>query len=161
MPWPFGELPFLISCSLVGQCRVSGLLRKNSLLQSDGLLQGTALGEAAAGFLGRYWGRRRTISKGSLGVGGPWCHTQCPGAGLCACICSELSHLSPAAPDTHVQVPSHVPFLLIGGGTAAFAAARSIRARDPGARVRAVLLHSLCVCPVCLLSLQLMCFLAN
>ncbi|KAF4795352.1 Apoptosis-inducing factor 1, mitochondrial [Turdus rufiventris] len=40
-----------------------------------------------------------------------------------------------AAPDTHVQVPSHVPFLLIGGGTAAFAAARSIRARDPGARV--------------------------
>ncbi|KAJ7425606.1 Apoptosis-inducing factor 1, mitochondrial [Pitangus sulphuratus] len=35
----------------------------------------------------------------------------------------------------HVKVPSHVPFLLIGGGTAAFAAARSIRARDPGARV--------------------------
>ncbi|XP_041498143.1 apoptosis-inducing factor 1, mitochondrial isoform X1 [Microtus oregoni] len=34
-----------------------------------------------------------------------------------------------------VKVPSHVPFLLIGGGTAAFAAARSIRARDPGARV--------------------------
>uniref|UniRef100_A0A2K5K3D1 Apoptosis-inducing factor 1, mitochondrial n=1 Tax=Colobus angolensis palliatus TaxID=336983 RepID=A0A2K5K3D1_COLAP len=33
------------------------------------------------------------------------------------------------------NVPSHVPFLLIGGGTAAFAAARSIRARDPGARV--------------------------
>ncbi|XP_050996993.1 apoptosis-inducing factor 1, mitochondrial isoform X2 [Acomys russatus] len=34
-----------------------------------------------------------------------------------------------------IRVPSHVPFLLIGGGTAAFAAARSIRARDPGARV--------------------------
>ncbi|KAE8583759.1 hypothetical protein XENTR_v10020675 [Xenopus tropicalis] len=33
------------------------------------------------------------------------------------------------------QLPSHVPFLLIGGGTASFAAARSIRARDPGARV--------------------------
>uniref|UniRef100_G3SIL3 Apoptosis-inducing factor 1, mitochondrial n=1 Tax=Gorilla gorilla gorilla TaxID=9595 RepID=G3SIL3_GORGO len=33
------------------------------------------------------------------------------------------------------KAPSHVPFLLIGGGTAAFAAARSIRARDPGARV--------------------------
>uniref|UniRef100_A0A4W3H6M6 Apoptosis-inducing factor 1, mitochondrial n=1 Tax=Callorhinchus milii TaxID=7868 RepID=A0A4W3H6M6_CALMI len=32
-------------------------------------------------------------------------------------------------------VPPHVPFLLIGGGTASFAAARSIRARDPGARV--------------------------
>nr|XP_060612322.1 apoptosis-inducing factor 1, mitochondrial isoform X1 [Anolis sagrei ordinatus] len=33
------------------------------------------------------------------------------------------------------EFPSHVPFLLIGGGTAAFAAARSIRARDPAARV--------------------------
>ncbi|XP_053846544.1 apoptosis-inducing factor 1, mitochondrial isoform X2 [Vidua macroura] len=40
-----------------------------------------------------------------------------------------------AAPGTPPKVPSHVPFLLIGGGTAAFAAARSIRARDPGARV--------------------------
>ncbi|XP_002720337.1 apoptosis-inducing factor 1, mitochondrial isoform X1 [Oryctolagus cuniculus] len=38
-------------------------------------------------------------------------------------------------PVSQVRVPSHVPFLLIGGGTAAFAAARSIRARDPGARV--------------------------
>ncbi|XP_032185521.1 apoptosis-inducing factor 1, mitochondrial isoform X2 [Mustela erminea] len=38
-------------------------------------------------------------------------------------------------PVPQVRVPSHVPFLLIGGGTAAFAAARSIRARDPGARV--------------------------
>ncbi|XP_060769395.1 apoptosis-inducing factor 1, mitochondrial isoform X3 [Neoarius graeffei] len=33
------------------------------------------------------------------------------------------------------EVPAHVPYLLIGGGTASFAAARSIRARDPGARV--------------------------
>uniref|UniRef100_A0A8D0AES2 Apoptosis-inducing factor 1, mitochondrial n=1 Tax=Sander lucioperca TaxID=283035 RepID=A0A8D0AES2_SANLU len=32
-------------------------------------------------------------------------------------------------------VPSHTPYLLIGGGTASFAAARSIRARDPGAKV--------------------------
>ncbi|XP_075691675.1 apoptosis-inducing factor 1, mitochondrial [Rhinoderma darwinii] len=32
-------------------------------------------------------------------------------------------------------LPSHVPFLLIGGGTSSFAAARSIRARDPGAKV--------------------------
>ncbi|KAM6354320.1 apoptosis-inducing factor 1, mitochondrial isoform 2-T2 [Alca torda] len=39
------------------------------------------------------------------------------------------------APGARPEVPSHVPFLLIGGGTAAFAAARSIRARDPGARV--------------------------
>lgn len=47
-----------------------------------------------------------------------------------------MSNISPAAPEAHPEVPSHVPFLLIGGGTAAFAAARSIRARDPGARVR-------------------------
>ncbi|XP_023688078.2 apoptosis-inducing factor 1, mitochondrial isoform X2 [Paramormyrops kingsleyae] len=33
------------------------------------------------------------------------------------------------------ELPPHAPYLLIGGGTAAFAAARSIRARDPGARV--------------------------
>ncbi|XP_056141372.1 apoptosis-inducing factor 1, mitochondrial isoform X3 [Lampris incognitus] len=33
------------------------------------------------------------------------------------------------------KIPSHAPYLLIGGGTASFAAARSIRARDPGARV--------------------------
>jgi hypothetical protein len=45
-------------------------------------------------------------------------------------------------PVPQVRVPSHVPFLLIGGGTAAFAAARSIRARDPGARVRCMLLCS-------------------
>ncbi|MCJ8748907.1 hypothetical protein PDJAM_G00170000 [Pangasius djambal] len=38
---------------------------------------------------------------------------------------------TPALP----EVPAHTPYLLIGGGTAAFAAARSIRARDPGARV--------------------------
>ncbi|KAK3509201.1 hypothetical protein QTP70_025561 [Hemibagrus guttatus] len=33
------------------------------------------------------------------------------------------------------EVPAHAPYLLIGGGTASFAAARSIRACDPGARV--------------------------
>ncbi|XP_029956937.1 apoptosis-inducing factor 1, mitochondrial isoform X1 [Salarias fasciatus] len=33
------------------------------------------------------------------------------------------------------KIPSHSPYLLIGGGTASFAAARSIRARDPGAKV--------------------------
>ncbi|KAM3601151.1 uncharacterized protein V6R79_008438 [Siganus canaliculatus] len=36
------------------------------------------------------------------------------------------------------KLPSHTPYLLIGGGTASFAAARSIRARDPGARVLVV-----------------------
>ncbi|XP_034034648.1 apoptosis-inducing factor 1, mitochondrial isoform X2 [Thalassophryne amazonica] len=34
-----------------------------------------------------------------------------------------------------VTFPSHAPYLLIGGGTASFAAARSIRAKDPGAKV--------------------------
>uniref|UniRef100_A0A8C6JYX0 Apoptosis-inducing factor 1, mitochondrial n=1 Tax=Melopsittacus undulatus TaxID=13146 RepID=A0A8C6JYX0_MELUD len=53
---------------------------------------------------------------------------------------SVATHLCPdqkiqKAPGAQPEVPSHVPFLLIGGGTAAFAAARSIRARDPGARV--------------------------
>ncbi|KAL2304551.1 hypothetical protein Nmel_013307 [Mimus melanotis] len=48
---------------------------------------------------------------------------------------SESSGAAPEATAAHPKVPSHVPFLLIGGGTAAFAAARSIRARDPGARV--------------------------
>ncbi|XP_037323100.2 apoptosis-inducing factor 1, mitochondrial isoform X3 [Pungitius pungitius] len=38
------------------------------------------------------------------------------------------------SPASH-KVSSHTPYLLIGGGTASFAAARSIRARDPGARV--------------------------
>ncbi|KAL6463059.1 hypothetical protein MHYP_G00274500 [Metynnis hypsauchen] len=38
---------------------------------------------------------------------------------------------TPAVP----EVTAHAPYLLIGGGTASFAAARSIRARDPGARV--------------------------
>ncbi|XP_067348244.1 apoptosis-inducing factor 1, mitochondrial isoform X2 [Channa argus] len=61
---------------------------------------------------------------------------------------------SPQAPDAEVAIPSetaepppvdstsaslkltsHAPYLLIGGGTASFAAARSIRARDPGAKV--------------------------
>uniref|UniRef100_A0A1A8G7G1 Apoptosis-inducing factor 1, mitochondrial n=1 Tax=Nothobranchius korthausae TaxID=1143690 RepID=A0A1A8G7G1_9TELE len=43
----------------------------------------------------------------------------------------------PAADSTPAppQLPSHAPYLLIGGGTASFAAARSIRARDPGAKV--------------------------
>ncbi|KAF4073403.1 hypothetical protein AMELA_G00258310 [Ameiurus melas] len=43
----------------------------------------------------------------------------------------EPATAAPARP----EVPAHAPYLLIGGGTASFAAARSIRARDPGARV--------------------------
>ncbi|KAM4620578.1 apoptosis-inducing factor 1, mitochondrial isoform 5-T5 [Polymixia lowei] len=49
---------------------------------------------------------------------------------------SETTQLSPADPGLSLaKVPSHAPYLLIGGGTASFAAARSIRARDPGAKV--------------------------
>ncbi|XP_073696511.1 apoptosis-inducing factor 1, mitochondrial isoform X1 [Garra rufa] len=56
---------------------------------------------------------------------------------------SESAAVSEAAPAAepveptaaHPDVPEHAPYLLIGGGTASFAAARSIRARDPGARV--------------------------
>ncbi|XP_032083701.1 apoptosis-inducing factor 1, mitochondrial [Thamnophis elegans] len=46
---------------------------------------------------------------------------------------SQDAKAVPAGP--RPEVPPHAPFLLIGGGTAAFAAARSIRARDPGAQV--------------------------
>ncbi|CAL1573749.1 unnamed protein product [Knipowitschia caucasica] len=44
---------------------------------------------------------------------------------------AAASETVPALP----TIPSHAPYLLIGGGTASFAAARSIRARDPGAKV--------------------------
>lgn len=52
------------------------------------------------------------------------------------CFCL-LPYFTPALDSTpaSVKFPSHAPYLLIGGGTASFAAARSIRARDPGARV--------------------------
>ncbi|XP_049447948.1 apoptosis-inducing factor 1, mitochondrial isoform X2 [Epinephelus fuscoguttatus] len=46
-------------------------------------------------------------------------------------VVAESGDSSPAI----LKVPSHAPYLLIGGGTASFAAARSIRARDPGAKV--------------------------
>ncbi|XP_062916678.1 apoptosis-inducing factor 1, mitochondrial isoform X3 [Mobula hypostoma] len=45
----------------------------------------------------------------------------------------EASAVEPVS--VRPSIPSHAPYLLIGGGTASFAAARSIRARDPGARV--------------------------
>ncbi|KAG7223316.1 hypothetical protein INR49_015672 [Caranx melampygus] len=64
-----------------------------------------------------------------------------------AAVAAETPAAEPAEPQPDVvaesvadstpaslKVPSHAPYLLIGGGTASFAAARSIRARDPGAR---------------------------
>lgn len=47
---------------------------------------------------------------------------------------SETTEPTPGVPAS-LKIPSHTPYLLIGGGTASFAAARSIRARDPGAKV--------------------------
>ncbi|XP_054872987.1 apoptosis-inducing factor 1, mitochondrial isoform X10 [Amphiprion ocellaris] len=60
-----------------------------------------------------------------------------PAAPAEAAAPSETTAPPPAADSTpaSLKVPSHSPYLLIGGGTASFAAARSIRARDPGARV--------------------------
>ncbi|XP_054611664.1 apoptosis-inducing factor 1, mitochondrial isoform X2 [Dunckerocampus dactyliophorus] len=59
-----------------------------------------------------------------------------PSADAEAAAPSEADEPLPAAePDSALKLPSHAPYLLIGGGTASFAAARSIRARDPGARV--------------------------
>ncbi|XP_053187665.1 apoptosis-inducing factor 1, mitochondrial [Scomber japonicus] len=50
---------------------------------------------------------------------------------------AEKTELPPgvASATALTKIPSHAPYLLIGGGTASFAAARSIRARDPGAKV--------------------------
>ncbi|CAN9501685.1 unnamed protein product [Ophioblennius macclurei] len=51
---------------------------------------------------------------------------------------SETTAAPPTAEDStppSSKIPTHSPYLLIGGGTASFAAARSIRARDPGAKV--------------------------
>ncbi|XP_028322867.1 apoptosis-inducing factor 1, mitochondrial isoform X13 [Gouania willdenowi] len=48
---------------------------------------------------------------------------------------SESTELPPESKPSSATFPSHVPYLLIGGGTASFAAARSIRARDPNAKV--------------------------
>ncbi|KAJ6663312.1 hypothetical protein lerEdw1_010448 [Lerista edwardsae] len=60
-----------------------------------------------------------------------------PIGGLCERLNSLHGYLCFTATETQPrpECPPHAPFLLIGGGTAAFAAARSIRARDPGARV--------------------------
>ncbi|XP_034539359.1 apoptosis-inducing factor 1, mitochondrial isoform X4 [Notolabrus celidotus] len=54
-----------------------------------------------------------------------------------AAVPSDTTEPPPVVESTPAtaKVPSHTPYLLIGGGTASFAAARSIRARDPGAKV--------------------------
>ena len=39
------------------------------------------------------------------------------------------------------EIPAHVPYLLVGGGTASFAAFRAIKARDAKAKVSGVMLE--------------------
>uniref|UniRef100_A0A3Q1GW62 Apoptosis-inducing factor 1, mitochondrial n=1 Tax=Acanthochromis polyacanthus TaxID=80966 RepID=A0A3Q1GW62_9TELE len=67
----------------------------------------------------------------------PAAQAEQPAAPAEAAAPSETTAPPPATDSTpaSLKVPSHTPYLLIGGGTASFAAARSIRARDPGARV--------------------------
>ncbi|XP_062261576.1 apoptosis-inducing factor 1, mitochondrial isoform X6 [Platichthys flesus] len=57
--------------------------------------------------------------------------TESPSAPVSESVQTPAVEATPTLP----EVPSHAPYLLIGGGTASFAAARSIRARDPGAKV--------------------------
>ncbi|MGH0171969.1 UNVERIFIED_CONTAM: hypothetical protein FKN15_001483 [Acipenser sinensis] len=66
----------------------------------------------------------------------PGDNTETPAVEVPAMATEETTAKVPA-PETvpRPEVPPHAPYLLIGGGTASFAAARSIRARDPGARV--------------------------
>uniref|UniRef100_A0AAY4EA36 Apoptosis-inducing factor 1, mitochondrial n=1 Tax=Denticeps clupeoides TaxID=299321 RepID=A0AAY4EA36_9TELE len=67
----------------------------------------------------------------------------CLGGGVyCSSLVFTLEHSAAVVQETAVEptpvvpvLPEHAPYLLIGGGTASFAAARSIRARDPRARV--------------------------
>uniref|UniRef100_A0A665VHP6 Apoptosis-inducing factor 1, mitochondrial n=1 Tax=Echeneis naucrates TaxID=173247 RepID=A0A665VHP6_ECHNA len=54
---------------------------------------------------------------------------------LLSCIVTFMQSLPADSTSASQKILSHAPYLLIGGGTASFAAARSIRARDPGARV--------------------------
>ena len=42
---------------------------------------------------------------------------------------------TPAAPVDLSALPEKVPYLIVGGGTTAFAAFRAIRSRDPKAKV--------------------------
>lgn len=43
------------------------------------------------------------------------------------------------SPAVSKSIPQEVPYLLIGGGTAAFSAFRSIKSRDPKAKVYSIL----------------------
>jgi len=50
-------------------------------------------------------------------------------------VTDVASPATPAAENVSSEIPTHVPYLLIGAGTASFSAYRAIRARDPKAKV--------------------------
>ncbi|XP_011195258.2 putative apoptosis-inducing factor 1, mitochondrial isoform X1 [Zeugodacus cucurbitae] len=49
--------------------------------------------------------------------------------------CTTAPKIIPTVPATSAELPKHVPYLLIGGGTAAFSAFRAIKSNDPRAKV--------------------------
>jgi programmed cell death 8 (apoptosis-inducing factor) len=49
-------------------------------------------------------------------------------------VTTQIAVTTSASRDTP-NLPAHVPYLLVGGGTASFAAYRAIRAVEPGARI--------------------------
>ncbi|XP_004536208.1 putative apoptosis-inducing factor 1, mitochondrial isoform X2 [Ceratitis capitata] len=49
--------------------------------------------------------------------------------------CGPTSGLPATVPATSAELPKHVPYLLIGGGTASFSAFRAIKSNDPRAKV--------------------------
>ena len=64
---------------------------------------------------------------------------------LCNCKVSVSVFLLPPLPSINHQFPSispeHVPYVLVGAGTASFAAAKAIREKDPKAKVGKVSEH--------------------
>lgn len=50
----------------------------------------------------------------------------------------KLSSSSERIPETSAEIPKEVPYLLIGGGTASFAAFRAIKSHDPKAKVMVI-----------------------
>uniref|UniRef100_A0A8C5GJU0 Apoptosis-inducing factor 1, mitochondrial n=1 Tax=Gouania willdenowi TaxID=441366 RepID=A0A8C5GJU0_GOUWI len=71
---------------------------------------------------------------GGGGGGGGWDNTIYAVLVGAACV-GGMTLVTAESKPSSATFPSHVPYLLIGGGTASFAAARSIRARDPNAKV--------------------------
>lgn len=48
----------------------------------------------------------------------------------------NLTIFTERIPESSADIPNEIPYLLIGGGTASFAAFRAIKSHDPKAKVR-------------------------